>query len=97
MAIFKAAAHTGDNNNGYIGYDTETKELTVVLNDAEKEAAVRKYLTSIRGWHRYVDLSQYEVETAAAVDSLDTLKLALGYMWLELGVHMDWSRPVEEI
>ena len=29
MAIFKVAAHTGDNNNGYIEYDTETKELGV--------------------------------------------------------------------
>ena len=33
MAIFKVAAHTGDNNNGYIEYDTETKELGVHLND----------------------------------------------------------------
>ena len=35
MAIFKVAAHTGDNNNGYIEYDTETKELGVHLNDTD--------------------------------------------------------------
>ncbi|WP_296823265.1 hypothetical protein [uncultured Megasphaera sp.] len=97
MSVFTVAAHTGDNNNGYIQYDTEIKKLTVHLNDAEKEKEAYDFLTSVRSWHRYVTLSQYETITAAATDSLDILKLALGYIWLPLGVHIDWSRPVEGV
>lgn len=97
MAVFTVAVHTGDNNNGYIQYDAETKKLTVHLNDAEKEKETYSFLTTVRSWHRYVTLSQCETITAAATDSLDTLKLALGYIWLALGVHIDWSRPVEEL
>ena len=40
MAIFKVAAHTGDNNNGYIAYNTESKELQVCLNDEDVNAKV---------------------------------------------------------
>lgn len=97
MSVFKVAAHTGDNNNGYISYDTETKKLDVHLNDPEKEAQAYQFLTTVRSWHRYVDLSLYETVNAAATDSLDTLKLALGYIWLPLGIHIDWSRPVDAI
>ncbi len=46
MAIFKVAAHTGDNNNGYIEYDTETKELGVHLNDDVMNERARQYLTT---------------------------------------------------
>lgn len=46
MAIFKVAAHTGDNNNGYIEYDTETKELGVHLNDDAMDEKARQYLTT---------------------------------------------------
>ena len=48
MAIFKVAAHTGDNNNGYIEYDTETKELGVHLNDEVMNERARQYLTTER-------------------------------------------------
>lgn len=96
MSIFKVIAHTGINNNGYIQYDTDTKELTVELNDNEIEKRVREYLTTERALHRYVGLSTFETVSAAPISSLETLKLALGYIWLALDVHIDWSRPVEE-
>lgn len=48
MVIFKVAAHTGDNNNGYIEYDTETKELGVHLNDDAMDEKARQYLTTER-------------------------------------------------
>ena len=51
MAIFKVAAHTGDNNNGYIEYDTETKELGVHLNDdVMNEFDDRKSLAPVYGF-----------------------------------------------
>lgn len=95
MAIFKVAAHTGDNNNGYIMYDTEHKTVEVCLNDAAVNARVYKYLTTERPMHRFTDLSYYETVSAVPASSLDHLKLALCYIWLVLGVHIDWSRPAE--
>ncbi len=96
MAIFKVAAHTGDNNNGYISYNTETKELAVCLNNEEVNAKVREYLTTERVLHRFTDLSYYETIRAVPTQDVDTLKLALCYIWFTLGVHVDWSRPVED-
>lgn len=95
MAIFKVAAHTGDNNNGYIEYDTETKELGVHLNDEDINAKVREYLTTERPLHRFTDLSYYETVSVVPTDDVESLKLALCYIWLARGVHVDWSRPVE--
>ena len=31
--MFKVAAHTGADNQGWIGYNEETKEITVCLQD----------------------------------------------------------------
>ncbi|MBC3537172.1 hypothetical protein [Megasphaera hominis] len=97
MALFTVAAHTAGHNDGFIRYNTETKELQLMLHDEEKEKEAREFLTKVHPWHRYVTLSQYETVNAAATDNLETLKLALGYIWLPLGVHIDWSRPVEDM
>ncbi|MCH4178567.1 MAG: hypothetical protein LKF47_01695 [Megasphaera sp.] len=95
MALFKVAAHTGENNNGYISYDTDTKALDVHLNDDSINTKVRTYLTSVQSMHRFTDLSLYDTINAIPASSLETLKLALGYIWLAMGVHIDWSRPVD--
>ena len=95
MSIFKVICHTGINNNGFIQYDTDTKDLTVKLNDTEKEEQVRQYLTQERVMHRYTDLSLYDHVSAVPVSSLENLKLGLCRIWFDLGVHIDWSRPVE--
>ena len=52
MAIFKVVAHTGDNNNGYIEYNTETKELGVHLNDEAVNERAREYLTTEKVLHQ---------------------------------------------
>lgn len=95
MALFKVAAHTGDNNNGYISYDTDTKQVKVKLNDAAIDAKLYEYLTTVQSLHRYTDLSLYETVNAIPASSLDVFKLSLGYVWLAMGVHIDWSRPIE--
>ena len=79
MAIFKVAAHTGDNNNGYIEYDTETKELGVHLNDEDVNAKVREYLTTERPLHRFTDLSYYETVSVVPTDDVESLKLSTRY------------------
>lgn len=95
MAIFKVAAHTGENNNGYIEYNMETKELGVHLNDEEINARTREYLTTAQSLHRFTDLSYYETVNVVPTENVESLKLALCYIWLAIGVHVDWSRPVE--
>lgn len=95
MAVFTVAAHTGTNCNGYIAYNTDTKDLSVCLHDDEINEKVRQYLTAEQVMHRFVSLSQYEVVSAVPASSVETLKLALCYIWLALGVHIDWSRPAE--
>lgn len=95
MAIFKVVAHTGDNNNGYIEYNTETKELGVHLNDEAVNERAREYLTTEKVLHQYTDLSKYKTISAVPTSSLEMLKLAMCYMWRATGVHIDWSRPVE--
>ena len=72
MAIFKVVAHTGDNNNGYIEYNTETKELGVHLNDEAVNERAREYLTTERVLHQYTDLSQYKTISAVPTSSLET-------------------------
>lgn len=93
--IFKVAAHTGDNNNGYIAYNTETKEVDVQLNDEEINKRAKEYLTTVKELHKYTDLSLYDTIMAVPASSLENFKLALGYMWMPTGVHIDWSRPVD--
>ncbi|MCH4166131.1 MAG: hypothetical protein LKF74_05330 [Megasphaera sp.] len=95
MALFKVAAHTGDNNNGYISYDTDTKQVNVRLNDDVLDAKLYEYLTTVQSLHRYTDLSLYETVNVIPASSLEALKLSLGYVWLSMGIHIDWSRPIE--
>ena len=71
MAIFKVAAHTGDNNNGYIEYDTETKELGVHLNDDAMDEKARQYLTTEKALHQYTDLSNYKTLSVVPTSSLE--------------------------
>ena len=48
MSIYKVAAHTGADNNGYIQYDTESKRVDVFLNDTEYNRRIYEYLTKPR-------------------------------------------------
>ncbi len=95
MALFTVAAHIGANTNGYIAYDTDTKAVSVHFPDEAVNEQVRQYLTTERSFHRFTSLSQYETVSAVPATDVETLKLALCYIWLALGVHIDWSRPVE--
>ena len=94
-STFTVAAHTGDNNNGYIEYDTETKELGVHLNDDVMNERARQYLTTEKVLHQYTDLAQYKTISTVPTSSLEMLKLALCYIWRATGIHIDWSRPVD--
>ncbi len=95
MNLWKVAVHTGDNDNGVILYNEETKEVEVRIPNQELAKLAHEYLTTEKKLHHYTGLQTYEEIQAVPADSLKTLKLALGYMWKETGVHVDWSRPAE--
>lgn len=97
MAIVKIAAHIiAHREDGYIQYDTETGAVESHLHHPELDQKVVEYLTTERVMHQYTGLSAFRTISAVPASSLETLKLALCYIWLALGVHVDWSRPVEE-
>lgn len=96
MAIFKVAAHIiNQQEDGYISYDTETKQVQSHVHDDAINQQVVDYLTTEQVMHRYTSLSQFDKVSAVPASSLENFKLALCTIWVKLGVHIDWSRPVE--
>ena len=80
MAMFKVAAHTGADNQGWI--------------EALKKAAY-EYLSTPKALKRFTGLTEFEEVSGMPNDSLDMFKLALGKIWEATTVYIDWSRPVE--
>ncbi|WP_277300823.1 hypothetical protein [Veillonella montpellierensis] len=91
--VFHVAIHYGITSNGYIAYNIDTKELTVVLPEQEWADKVKAYLTTEQTIQHAVGLNTYETVTVLPVSSLDNLKLALTRMWTAIEVQVDWSRP----
>lgn len=95
MAMFKVATHTGADNQGWIGYNEETKEITVCLQDEALKKAAYEYLSTPKVLKRFTGLTEFEEVSGMPNDSLDMFKLALGKIWEATTVYIDWSRPVE--
>ena len=95
MAMFKVAAHTGADNQGWIGYSEETKEITVCLQDEALKKAAYEYLSTPKVLKCFTGLTEFEEISGMPNDSLDMFKLALGKIWEATTVYIDWSRPVE--
>lgn len=96
MAIFKVAAHIiNKREDGYISYDTETKHVESHVYDDAVDQQVVAYLTTEQVMHRYTSLAQFDKVSAVPASSLENFKLALCTIWSKLGVHIDWSRPVD--
>lgn len=90
---FHVAIHYGVNENGYIAYHTDTKELEVNLPESAWVEKVKAYLTSEQTVEHATGLNTYEKVTMVPVESLESLKLALTKMWTAIDVQVDWSRP----
>lgn len=95
MAIYRVAAHTGANDNGYIEYNTETKQVSAHFPDEAVNRRAMAYLTQEQEMHRLVDLATYETVRAVPASGWENLKLALCYIWTRAGIYIDWSRPVD--
>ncbi|MEG6584266.1 hypothetical protein [Dendrosporobacter sp. 1207_IL3150] len=83
------------NDNGFIEYDTDTKEINVILKDESKRSEVEKYLTTEHVINAPQNtLLDFKKCLITPVNNVEDLKLALTRLWQTTGVHVDWSRPV---
>lgn len=81
---------------GYVEYREDEKAATVVLDDAAKKAETEAYLAQAREIRVPKDsLVEFEARTIQPLRSLEEFKLAMTRIWGEIGLHVDWSRPVQ--
>ncbi|PQL20300.1 hypothetical protein VEHSUH05_04335 [Veillonella denticariosi JCM 15641] len=93
MSIFRVAIHYGNNSNGVLSYDTDTKTVAVDLPEQEWVNKVLAYLNEEHAIENATGLDTYELLNVRPLDSLENLKLALTRMWEAIDVQVDWSRP----
>lgn len=92
--MFRVAIHFR-NDNGYIEYDPNTKQIKVLLADEGKRQEVEKYLAAehfIRSANK--TLVDFQPAKTIPYENVEQLKLALTRLWENTGVLVDWSRPV---
>ena len=92
--IFRVAVQY-DNQVGCIEYDPTTKKLDIKLpNEAKRQAAI-DFLTTKRvlhaPQHSLTDFTEWE---AVPTEDMKSFEAALGRLWENTDVHIDWSRPV---
>jgi len=93
--VYRVAIHH-ENDCGYIEYDSATKKIKVVLDDAAIRRSVEAFLNKahvIREAQR--GLCDFRELTAVPAESVASLKLVLTRLWQNTGVLVDWSRPVD--
>lgn len=95
MLIYKVAAHTGANDNGYIEYNTETKEVKAHFSADKVCQRVVDYLTKEQEFHYFTGLTTYKMICAVPTSNLEIFKLSLCYIWTRANIYIDWSRPVD--
>lgn len=92
--VFRVAIHY-DKENGYIEYDQSTKLAKVFLDHSVKKPEVESFLSTTRTIRAaQTGLCDFKEWQAVPIEDLATFKLALGKLWEQTGVHVDWSRPV---
>lgn len=89
------AIHYGVDEKGYIAFNKDNKEMTVVLPDETWQKKVWDYLHTPQTIEKALSLDVYETVMLDPSESLENLKLALTVMWERTDVQVDWSRPVE--
>lgn len=92
--IFRVAVQY-DNQVGYIEYDPATKQLEVKLPNEEKRQAAISFLTTKRVLRTpQQSLMNFKEWEAVPTENMESFEAALGRLWENTDVHIDWSRPV---
>lgn len=97
MENYRVAIQYG-NKLGYLAYDESTKEIEVVLDDAQAKAAAEAFLAEEHKVMLPFDsLRDFREVKILAKDSLKSFQTAITRLWEATGVHVDWSRPVDYV
>ncbi len=83
---------------GYVEYDEAARKVNVVLGDEDGRKKAEDFLSKT---HQILipheTLLDFTAENFNASDNAESLKIVLTRLWEAVGVHVDWSRPVEYV
>lgn len=86
------------NDLGYIEYNKANQTAEVVFANEPIKAKIEEYLQAKHvlqiPHHTLHDFTEVEIEP---LSSEENFQLALTRMWDAIGVHVDWSRPVDYV
>lgn len=92
--LYRVAVHYG-NDNGFVEYNLETKDIRVELANEAKRRAAEEFLSNE---HIIAvadkDIRDFKEQRVIPAQDVDSFKLALTRLWEATEVHVDWSRPV---
>lgn len=97
MSLYKVSLNW-EGNYGYVAYDTVTREIFALINDAPEIARkVEEYLSKphtmdLPDGDNVRSFSSFTIEPSENVDSF---KRALTRLWNSTGVLVEWSLPPE--
>ena len=98
MADKYSVAISYRNALGYIEYDAAAKTAEVVLGDDEGKQMVEDYLRQTHDIKiPHETLMDFTTEKIEPLASQENLQIALTRLWNTIGVHVDWSRPVDYV
>ena len=85
-------------NLGYIEYDAENKKATVTLAEDEGKKLTEEFLSKVHEIEiPHETLLDFTAEKINPVADIKSFQIALTRLWEATGVHVDWSRPVEDV
>ncbi len=93
MDKFRVTIHVG-NDYGYIEYDPDEKNFSVVLANEEKRQQAIEFLSREHNIHvPHSSLRDFTEEKIDPLASLENFKIVLTRLWVATSVFVDWSYP----
>lgn len=82
-------------NYGYVEYDSENKQATVVLGVAEAKDRVEKFLSEklTLDVPEGQTIRQFVTKTLDPMESMESFKTCLTRLWVNTDVLVEWSIP----
>ena len=95
--IYSVAISYG-NDLGYIEYEINNKSVQVILDNEEGKQKTIEFLNKVHSIDLpHETLLDFTTEQIEPLKSLENLQIALTKLWVDTGVHVDWSRPVDYV
>jgi len=92
--LYRVAVHYGE-DNGYVEYDGNGKSVRVVLQDPNiRQKAEAYFANELMIAVPQDGLRDFKEQVVHPTASKEEFQLAMTRLWMTIGVHVDWSRPV---